>query len=261
VQGGAPRPYSVKVKIKPVKKDTWEMIKDACQGKFDSLPGLLEGKFPKELCEILTARGQGLFPSPKEIDFSCSCPDWAYMCKHVAAVLYGIGSRLDHDALLFFKLRNADVHELISEAMEDKTRSLLQKAWKRTSRVMDNVDLTGLFGIDMEDGIKDKAKSPLHKPIKSTREKKTQASPSRSSVAIKKVAKTKKASEKRPASKPSDAKMVEGIIIKSRKGVTIDHLIKRTGIERKKIHNILFRLRSLGKVARTEKGTYTKQVK
>jgi len=261
VQGSAPRPYTVTVKIKPINKDAWKKIKDACQGKFDSLPGLLEGRFPKELGEILTARGQGLFPSPQEIDFSCSCPDWAYMCKHVAAVLYGIGARLDHDPLLFFKLRNADVQDLISAAVEDKTRSLLQKAGKRTSRVMDDIDVTGLFGIEMEDTIKYTAKSPLHQPVKPIEKKKAQASPSKSSVARKKVAGIKKTSEKRPALKPSDTKRVEMIIIKSRKGVTIDALIKKTGIERKKIHNILFRLRSLGKVARTETGAYAKQAK
>jgi len=261
VQGGAPRPYAVAVKIKPINKDTWKKIKDACQGKFDSLPGLLDGKFPKELGEILTARGQGLFPSPQEIDFSCSCPDWAYMCKHVAAVLYGIGARVDHDPLLFFKLRNADVRDLISAAVEDKTRKLLQKAGERTSRVMDGIDLTGLFGIEMEDGIKDTAKSLLHQPVKPAGKKKAQESSSTSSIARKKVMGIKKMPEKAPASKPSDTKRVEGIIIKSRKGVTIDTLINKTGIERKKLHNILFRLRSVGKIARTENGGYAKQAK
>ena len=101
VQGSRSRPYSVTIRIKAMGKKNWEEIKTASQGKLDSLQELLAGKFPKGLGEIFTTQGKGLFPSPKEIDFDCSCPDWASMCKHVAATLYGIGARLDQDPELF----------------------------------------------------------------------------------------------------------------------------------------------------------------
>ena len=83
--------------IKPISPATWKAILKACDGKMASLQALLAGKFPKDLQEIFMAKGKGLFPSPDEIKLSCSCPDWAVMCKHVAAVLYGIGARLDED--------------------------------------------------------------------------------------------------------------------------------------------------------------------
>lgn len=100
--------------------------------------------------EMFTAKGRGLFPSPKEITFDCSCPDYAMMCKHVAAVLYGIGSRLDENPLLFFILRNVDVEELISKAISQKSETLLKKSRKKSDRVIENGDISSLFGIEME---------------------------------------------------------------------------------------------------------------
>ena len=105
-------------------------MKAACAGKLDSLPELLSGKFPKALEEVFTAQGRGLFPSPQEIDFDCSCPDWADMCKHVAATLYGIGTRLDDDAGLFFKLRKVKIDDLIQQTLKDQSYQLLEKAEK-----------------------------------------------------------------------------------------------------------------------------------
>ena len=110
----------------------------------------MEGRFPKGLAELFTAKGSGLFPSPKEIEFKCSCPDWAYMCKHVAAVLYGIGTRLDEDPSLFFVLRKMKVDDLITQAVRDKSERLLRQAKKKTSRVIDDADLGDVFGIDLE---------------------------------------------------------------------------------------------------------------
>ena len=90
------------ISIKELSKTGWSRIKEASRGQLDSLQELLSGKFPKALGKIFTERAKGLFPEPREIKFSCSCPDWAFMCKHVAAALYGIGARLD-DALDRFK--------------------------------------------------------------------------------------------------------------------------------------------------------------
>jgi uncharacterized Zn finger protein len=151
VQGTRAKPYSVMVKIKAINEKIWQDIKTACGGKLDSLQELLAGKFPKALSEIFMEQGTGLFPSPKEIEFSCSCPDWASMCKHVAATLYGISARLDEDPSLFFKLRKARMKDLITEAVEDKTRKLLEKAKKKTKRVIAESDLSDVFGIDMEE--------------------------------------------------------------------------------------------------------------
>ncbi|MDY0357233.1 MAG: hypothetical protein RBR19_15225 [Sedimentisphaerales bacterium] len=150
VQGSRQSPYTVTMKIKPISKAVWTEMRAACEGQLASLQELLEGRFPKGLAELFTAKGSGLFPSPKEIEFKCSCPDWATMCKHVAAVLYGIGTRLDEDPSVFFVLRKMKMDDLITQAVRDKSERLLRQAKKKTSRVIEDADLGDVFGIEME---------------------------------------------------------------------------------------------------------------
>lgn len=150
VHGSDSDPYSIVIKIKALEKTIWREIKDFCAGKLDSLQELLMGKFPEALGEIFTAHGKGLFPSPKEIDFDCSCPDWASMCKHIAATLYGIGARLDHDPNLFFLLRKIEIRDLISETIRDKTKELLTRAKRKSLRIIEDQDLSSVFGIELD---------------------------------------------------------------------------------------------------------------
>lgn len=237
VQGTASKPYSVTIKIKGILKDTWKKITSVCQGKLDSLQELLMGKFPRALGEIFTAQGIGLFPSPKEIEFSCSCPDSAYMCKHVAATLYGIGARLDEEPNLFFKLRKAKINELVSQAVEDKTQELLKKAKKKTARVIADFSLSDVFGIDLEEDIdtqkaRSKAPPPAAKPVKKTAARK--------------------------ATKVSPVDAVLSTVRRSRKGVDTSTLRNKTGFDAKKIWNIISRLKKQGKVKSEKKGVYVK---
>ncbi len=150
VQGSRGSPYKVEINIKSISKAVWKQIQSASASELASLQQLLEGRFPKALGEIFTAKGQGLFPSPNEIGFTCSCPDWASMCKHVAATLYGIGTRLDEDPGLFFILRKAGVDDLISQTVRDRSRKLLKQARRKTSRVIEDTNLEDIFGIDLE---------------------------------------------------------------------------------------------------------------
>jgi len=147
VQGSKAKPYDVAVMIVPLQKQRWSEITQRCSRKIANLEELASGKFPTELMELFTNRGDGLFPSPKEIKFSCSCPDWASMCKHVAAVLYGIGARFDEDPTLFFLLRDIEFTELLKKSVEEKMNSMLKNAGKATARTMTNVDTLELFGV------------------------------------------------------------------------------------------------------------------
>ncbi len=252
VQGTRSKPYSVSVKIKAVNKKTWKEIKSACEGRLDSLQELLAGKFPKALGEIFTTQGKGLFPSPKEIDFSCSCPDWAYMCKHVAATLYGIGARLDEEPGLFFKLRKVKVEDLVTQAVEDKTRKLLKKAKKKTSRVIADSDLADVFGIDMEEAVVSRKKAAkAKKPIRRT-SKKTK---SKSAIGKrKKKAVPKKASPKKKAKSPFDT--VVGIIRRSRKGVNVASIREKTGFDDKQIRIFVYKAKRQGKIENKSRGVY-----
>jgi uncharacterized Zn finger protein len=150
VQGSRSKPYSVCIKIQTLKKEIWKNIKAACENTLESFHELLAGKFPKALGEIFTSRDTGMFPVPREIKFSCSCPDWASMCKHVAAVLYGVGARLDEDPKLFFRLRDAEIGEMIKQTVADMTGKLLEKASRKSSRIIEDTDLSSVFGIDIE---------------------------------------------------------------------------------------------------------------
>lgn len=147
VQGSEKKPYEIEIRITALSNDKWDSILKLCNHKIDNLAELVEGKFPKELEEIFTLKGKGLFPTDKEIKFSCSCYDWADMCKHVTAVLYGIGARFDDDPTLFFKLRNIDFEVLLKKTIEQKMQSLLKNSDKKSNRVLDDDDISGLFGI------------------------------------------------------------------------------------------------------------------
>lgn len=152
VQGSRRTPYTVQVQIDSLLDQQLEDIAKLCDQKITDLEQLLAGKFPKELEELFTLKGRGLFPTNAEIDFSCTCPDWASMCKHVTAVLYGIGARFDEDPSLFFTLRNIDFQLLLKKTIDQKMESMLKNVDKTTSRVLEDPDIFGLFGIREESG-------------------------------------------------------------------------------------------------------------
>lgn len=149
VLGSRGAPYNVEINITKLQTREWTRAVDACRGKIDSLKDLMAGKFPKDLMTLFTEKDTGLFPSPKEITLGCSCPDWALMCKHVAAVLYGVGTRLDENPSLFFILRQVNQEELLDEALQNSAEDLVSRARNRSSRVMDDTDLGSVFGIEM----------------------------------------------------------------------------------------------------------------
>ena len=138
--------YEVAVKVTPVSKKRWQSICTDCAGAIDSLVELLQGRFSKGVMERLCQQERGLFPSPKEIKLSCSCPDWASMCKHVAAVLYGIGARLDQQPELLFKLHKVDGKELVAKA--GKGLPLGGKA-VAPEKTLSSEDLSAIFGLEM----------------------------------------------------------------------------------------------------------------
>ena len=140
--------YSVEIEIRPLKAEVWKGVKGACTGRIGSLLELLQGKLSREVMEIVTRPHTGLFPEPAEISFRCSCPDWASMCKHVAAVFYGIGARLDREPELLFKLRDVDHLELIAApGAADLAASPATR-----EKIIAEEDLAGIFGIEIDEG-------------------------------------------------------------------------------------------------------------
>jgi uncharacterized Zn finger protein len=145
--------YDVTVTISPVVATRWQAICRDCTGAIDSLVELLQGRLAKGVMDRVCRQGDGLFPAPGEIKLRCSCPDWAGMCKHVAAVLYGIGARLDQEPELLFVLRGVEVGELVAGADE---RLAKPKDAPAAANILDAGDVAALFGLDMaEDTVSD----------------------------------------------------------------------------------------------------------
>ena len=138
--------YKIKIAIAPVTAARWKAICHDCAGTIDSLVELLQGRLAKSVMDRVCREGDGLFPSPGEIELSCSCPDWADMCKHVAAVLYGIGARLDEQPDLLFALRKVDQQDLIARAGKGLARN---EKGPKAGKVLDDSDLSEMFGIEM----------------------------------------------------------------------------------------------------------------
>ncbi len=138
--------YQVVLKVTPVAKAHWKSICDDCAGTIDSLVELLQGRLSKGVMERICRQKLGLFPSPSEIKLSCSCPDSAGMCKHVAAVMYGIGASFDHQPELLFRLRAVDEMELIVNAGK---AAPLEKKGAAAGKVLGGEDLSDMFGLDM----------------------------------------------------------------------------------------------------------------
>jgi uncharacterized Zn finger protein len=137
--------YKVKIKVVPLPEPDWKAILAECAGKVATLVELLQGRLSGAVMEIVTRPGTGLFPTPKQIKFHCSCPDGAFMCKHVAAALYAVGNRLDSQPELLFKLRHVDPQELIRQAGSGPSA-----ADDPASAALDDADLSALFGIELD---------------------------------------------------------------------------------------------------------------
>jgi len=138
--------YTTKIAIKTLPAAKWEQLKRQCTGRIASLLELVQGRLSKEVMTVVTHPENGLFPLPGEISFRCSCPDWARMCKHVAAVLYGIGARLDTQPELLFRLRGVEHTELISETSAGE---VVGRAAGSTER-LDDESLADVFGIELD---------------------------------------------------------------------------------------------------------------
>jgi len=135
--------YEVEATIKPLSKTRWQALKGACAGEVASVLDLLQGRLSAGVMARVTDPTKGLFPQPGEMRLQCNCPDWADMCKHIAAVLYGVGARLDEAPELLFELRSVDHSELVGAAIN------LPKAPAGKRKVKG--DLSNIFGIDLDD--------------------------------------------------------------------------------------------------------------
>lgn len=133
--------YDVVVQVRPLSTARWQVIRGACGAGVSAL-SLLQGRLDDAAMRALTAPGRGMIPERGDFTFRCSCPDYASLCKHVAAVLYGVGSRLDRDPALLFTLRSVNMNELVAAAGSALTTA-------HTASTLGDDPLDELFGIDL----------------------------------------------------------------------------------------------------------------
>ena len=139
--------YQVRIGITPAAKAKWKRLCHECSGAIGSLVELLRGRFSDHVMGIITRKETGLFPAPAEIELKCSCPDWATMCKHVAAVLYSVGARLDQNPELLFTLRSVNHEELITQAA---TASDLAGKTASAGPELAESEIGAVFGIELD---------------------------------------------------------------------------------------------------------------
>ncbi|MCD6292959.1 MAG: SWIM zinc finger family protein, partial [Deltaproteobacteria bacterium] len=230
-----------------------------------------------DMAEIFFSEESGLFPAPKDISFDCSCPDWADMCKHVAAVLYGIGARFDDDPQLFFKLRGVNINDLITQAVRDKTASLLKKSNKKSKKIIADADLGAVFGIemDMESGPDFGKKSASAKKKLSPGKSKVGEKPKKSAKTLKpkrkatgKVKKTSKTpktliknQENAKLAADSSAKIISAALLAAitaagDNGCSMAQLSAVTGCPKSRLYTIVHRLKQQGKIKSRSRGVY-----
>lgn len=223
VQGSVNKPYEVKISISPLKKKALKAVKKESAKQLSSLPDLLAGKFPKGLQDIFMVEKEGLFPNPKEIKLDCDCPDWAVMCKHVAATLYGVGARLDEDPSIFFTLRNIAINDLISHAIQEKTARIISSTIKKKNIITDD-NLGDLFGIDLD-----------------------------TEITFTGAQKSKKKSSSKPDSKTN---LILAIIEESTENISVKDLAEISGQSTATIYPILARLKKQQLILNPIRGKY-----
>jgi uncharacterized Zn finger protein len=285
VQGSEAQPYRVSITVDTLNATHWSTIRTACAGCFDSLSDLLAGTFPQALKDLFFAKGAGLFPSPREIQFDCSCPDWASMCKHVAAALYGVGARFDDDPSLFFTLRGIALDDIITQTVTDTTQTLLRKAEQQRANVLVDVDLGAVFGIQLDDlqtlgpplppvQPKPSTRTPHAAQTQKTRARKTRASKTRVPAAKQRATQRlstpqRKAVTPLPAARPvaasarSPGTMLEALLKalgNTRRGKSLEQLQRRLGWTTIQLRNAISRAGAKGVVELVTPGVYRQKV-
>ena len=265
VQGSSTQPYKIAIKVDKLSPRNWSTIRQACEGQFDSLSALLAGKFPQALQDLFFAQGSGLFPEPRDIHFDCSCPDWASMCKHVSAALYGIGTRLDDDPSLFFTLRQIDIDDIITETIAETTQALLRKSTRQSANVLDDADLGAVFGIELSDAdVAPPDLPPVSVPAAAPKKaagKPRQRRTSRQRARVVTKATGMHAVKVQPS--VSTGTMLEALVKavgKARRGKTVDQLQDKLGWTTIQVRNAISRANAKGLVETVRPGVYRQKV-
>jgi len=105
--------YTTEVSFSRIPDTAWDTLIARIGSRADLVTRLLLNEVPEAIETVFAAQHQHLLPhSRDDIRTSCSCPDWANPCKHVAGVYYRLASQLDSDPVLLFELRGMPREQL-----------------------------------------------------------------------------------------------------------------------------------------------------
>ncbi|MBI5063430.1 MAG: SWIM zinc finger family protein [Desulfatitalea sp.] len=258
VQGSRERPYKVQIHIDRIAAADWLAIRLACEGRVDSLQALLAGEFPKAVGDRFLRQGQGLFPLPEAIRFECTCPEGDGLCKHVLAVLYGVGARLDEAPDLLFVLRQVNAEDLVRQAAADADRNRLEAEPDTPASAKTAADPKRRIA---------KAANPVpavdkrrnsEPPAAPARRRRIVVSPAAQPAAPAEGSKAKKV-QRAPSAKSASSSPVEKIVAliqQSAQGIDTDTLQRRTGLEVAVIRTAVYAALRKGLIQRVGWGLY-----
>ncbi|CAB3774386.1 hypothetical protein [Paraburkholderia humisilvae] len=201
--------YTIRIDVTAYPEKKWRELSADCASSVDSMVELLQGKLSAAVMGHICKPGTGIFPAPKDIKFGCDCLDWASMCKHVAAVLYGVGARLDRQPELLFKLRGVDPADLVNSTGTGLSGTGTAPA---SGKVLDNAALGDVFGIEIDAGSEPLASPPAarkrtgRQSVARTRKVATLSTPSKPAAGEKPTSKGKKLAPKAVAKSVAPAK-------------------------------------------------------
>ena len=234
--------YNVLIKIDVLPKVKWKNVKQRCGGQIGSLLELLQGRISSSVMQVVTDPKNGLFPLPREIHLNCDCPDYATMCKHASAVLYGVGARLDSQPELLFLLRGVNHLDLVTAADESISQATGRGGQRRT---VDSGDLGDMFGIDLE--------SDERVPQASTTASKKPASARKKKAKTAKRVTIKRKSKRASAANPVKTEIAESGKQTAKKKVTKKKVSKKKAGAKKKTAKQPARKTSTRKTSKSKK--------
>lgn len=236
--------YEVKITIKPLAKKAWKDLCASCATSIHSVIDLMRGRLPEPVIKTLTDPDVGMFPTGRDLQMSCSCPDGAYMCKHLAATIYGVGNRLDESPELLFLLRGVDQHDLIGMALATEVSPNATDA--ASDNELAGEDLADIFGIELATdaaspprSTRQERKSPGKKATKqqkATEQRAAKKKAGKKKAEKKKAAKKETAKKKASAHEPSTTKETKKTTTrKTKKKVTASESTKKGPLNRKSV--------------------------
>ena len=121
--------YKTSITIKAITSNDWAKVIRQIASRADLITKLLMNEMPDTIEDAFSGLGLHLLPhSERDFETSCSCPDWANPCKHIAGVYYLLASALDNDPFLMFELRGLSREDLHTELTRSPLGKILASA-------------------------------------------------------------------------------------------------------------------------------------